>query len=139
MFVCVSVVGLGDAKLAGKTLGVERADAEGDERSGIAEDSVLQAFRQLRNCLVRRDQRETPLARFREDRCETVGREVLELVDIQREVAALVLRHVPPRFGRLRARGDEKRAEKMRGLGAEIAFRQIDDEHFALVHHVRRF
>ena len=50
-----------------------------------------------------------------------------------------LLRHVPARLGRLRARGDEKRAQEMRGLGAEIAFRQIDDEHFALVHHVRDF
>jgi hypothetical protein len=39
----------------------------------------------------------------------------------------------------LRARGDEKRAEKVRGLGAEVAFREIDDEHFAPVHHVGNF
>ena len=70
---------------------------------------------------------------------EAVGREVLELVDVEREVAALMFRHAPPRFGCLRAGGDEKRAKKMRRLGAEIAFRQIDDEHFALVHHCREF
>ena len=82
---------------------------------------------------------ETPLARSQRIDAKLSGGEVLELVDIEREIAALVLWHAPPRLGRLRACGDEKRAEQVRGLGAEIAFREIDDEHFTSVHHVGNF
>ena len=46
---------------------------------------------------------------------KALGREVLEFVDVKREVAALVLRYRPPDLGRLRARSDDERAD----LGTE--------------------
>ena len=130
----VKIVGLAQgararqAKFRGEHRRIDRADAKRDDGAGIAEHGVLKVFGKLGDVLIRRDQGQSPLARFRQDRSEAVGGEVLEFVDIEGEVAALVFGDVAPRFGGLRDGGDQKRAQEMRGLGAEIAFREIDDE-----------
>ena len=94
-------MGSADRVPARQTLGVKRAaDPKDNDRPGVAEDGMSKFFGKLGNVLVRRNQRETPLARFREDRCETVGREVLEFINVQREIAALIFRlcDVAPRL-----------------------------------------
>ena len=73
-----------------ETLGVKRADAKDDERPGVAENRMLKFFGKLGDLLIGCNERETPLARLREDRCEAVGCEVLKFIDVQREVAALI-------------------------------------------------
>jgi hypothetical protein len=77
------------AELCSEHRRVDRSDTKRDNCSGVAEYGMLKLLRKLRNMLVRRDQRKTPLASFRKDRCEAISRKILEFVDVQREVEAL--------------------------------------------------
>ena len=67
---------------------------------------------ELRNVLMRKDQIKTILARLRKNRRDTVGDEVLKLVDIQIEVVAVFLGNVHPReCGHLQLRHDNQSQE----------------------------
>ena len=87
----------------------------------IAEHGLAQHVGELAEELVRKHQRQTVLARLRENGGKAVGGEVLELVGVKGEVAAFVLWEVGAGFGRLRESGRQERAQRMRRYLAEIA------------------
>ncbi len=79
------------AHLWGEAFCVVGADLEGDDRADVAEDGVRGLFVELRQVLVGDDQGEAVFAGLAEDAGEAAGGEVLELVDIEAEVAAVGL------------------------------------------------
>ena len=84
------------AHLLGKPHRVVGADLEGDDRADVAEDGVGGLVVELGQILVGDDQGEAVLAGLTEDGGEAAGGEVLELVDVEAEVAAVGLGDVGP-------------------------------------------
>ena len=76
------------AHLWGEAVGVVGADLEGDDRVDIAEDGVRGLVVELGQILVGDDEGEAVFAGLAEDAGEAAGGEVLELVDVEAEVAA---------------------------------------------------
>ncbi len=95
------------AHLFGELHCVVGADLEGDHRADVAEDGVGRRFIKLGEVLVGDDQGEAVLAGLAEDGREAAGGEVLELVNVQAEVAAVGLGDVGAGHGSLLDAGDE--------------------------------
>ena len=100
------------AHLLGEAFGVVGADLEGDDGPDVAKDGVGGLFVELGEVLVGDDQGEAVLAGLAEDGREAAGGEVLELVDVEAEVAAVGLGDVGAGHGSLLDAGDEQRSEQ---------------------------
>jgi len=116
-----------ETELVGQQRGVLSTDAKGDDRASIADHGLAQQRRQLPKKLVGENQRQSILARLRQDRRKAVGGKVLELVGIKREIAAVGFGRVDARLGRLREGSDQEGAEQVGGFGAKPPLGQVDD------------
>ncbi len=90
---------------------------------------------ELVDVLVGHDEVEAIFSRFGEDRGERVGGEVLELIDIKEEVAALVFGDVGAAHRGHLDFGDDDETEK---LGVQIPYRtfgKAHEEDFSLIHY----
>ncbi len=120
--------------MLGETHRVVGADLEGDHRADVAEDGVRGLVVELRQILVGDDQGEAVLAGFAEGAGEAAGGEVLELVDVKAEVAAVGLWDVGTGHRSLLDAGDEQGSEQSRVVLAQAARAEIDDQDLAVVH-----
>jgi hypothetical protein len=77
-----------NTQLRGKEWGIFRPGAKGNQRTGIADDRVLDTIRNVAEKLIGEHKRQSPIATFREDICEAVGDKVLKFVGIEGEVGS---------------------------------------------------
>lgn len=126
------------AEHASQGLRVLRPHAERDDRPDVREHRVADARPERTQPLARERHGDAELAGLREHRGERVGREGVELVDVDREVAAAPGRQVEARHGREVELGEEQRAEYPRLVLAEPPLRQARDEDPAPVHGAAR-
>lgn len=110
------------------------ADAKTDHGAGVAKNGLPDFRGKLVKVLVGQRQAQPILARLSQDRRKAVGREVVELVNEQVEIATPGLRQVGARHGRELKLGREQRTQQIRLVGPEFAFGQVGDEHAAGVH-----
>lgn len=122
------------AELFGEDFRVVRADLEGDDRTDVAEHGIGGRIVQLLEVLMGDGQAQAILASLAQDRSERAGREVLELVDVEIEVATLGFGDIGSGHGGLLDGRDEKGSQQRGVVFADTAFAQVDDQHFALVH-----
>ena len=104
------------SQLVGNERRVFRTDPEGDDRSCVADHRLAQKGRELAQELVRQNQRQPILTRFRQDRRKAVRCKVLELVCVESKVGAYVFWNIGTAFGGLGECSGEKRAQQMRWL-----------------------
>ncbi len=101
---------------------------------GIPERGVLVVDEELVHVLMRHRQVQAVLARLGEDRSEGLGGEVLELIDVQVEVAALFLGDVRAAHGVQLELGHEHGTEERRVVLAELSLAQVHQDDLAAVH-----
>jgi hypothetical protein len=140
-FVAIEVneVGRGEglAEFPREDFRVGVADAEGDERADVAEHGLPDGKRELVDVLMREGKAEAILAGFGENGSEGVGGEIVELVDVEKEIAAFVLRLIHAGHGRELELRREERAKQRGFVRAEAAFREVGNEDAFAVHHKR--
>ena len=91
--------------------------------------------RELAQELMRQDERQAILARFRENGGKAIGREMLELVGIKREVAALDARRMSARASAACAKAVARNApRRCVGASPSLPLDEIDDQHLAAIH-----
>ena len=123
------------AEFAVQVLGIGEADAEGDERADIAKDGLPHGGGELGDVLMAQGEIEPVFPRLGEDGGEALGGEVLELIDEEEKVTALVLRlTIAGHGGELELR-DEQGAEQVRLVMPDLALGEVREEDAALVHH----
>ena len=76
-------------KLFSEDRAVVGGDAEWNHCTNVAEDGVAHRVLHLADILIRNSKIETVFARFGQNRCKAISGEILELVDIQVERAAI--------------------------------------------------
>lgn len=111
---------------------------EGDEVPGIAEYALPDLVRELVKILVREDEREPVLPRLREDGGEGIGREGLELVDVEVEGGAGGVRQSGALHRRPLELREKKSAQEAGGVLADHAFREVGDHDPPPVHEEAR-
>jgi hypothetical protein len=121
-------------ELLGEDLGVAVPEPEGDRRSHVAEDGVLNLAIELSEVLMREHQPHAVLAQFREHGRERERREVVELVEVHEEVGALILRTVGAAKGRPADACHEESAQESGAVAANTPLGEIHQEDLALVH-----
>ena len=125
----------GRLELLGEDGGVVGGDAEGDGGADVAKDSVTDGVGHLGDVLVGNGEIEAVFAGFGEDDGEGVGGEVLELVNIEIEWAAIGdVGDVGAAHGGELDLGDEEGAEDGGVIFADQTFGEIDDEDLPFVH-----
>lgn len=99
------------AEFAVQMLGIGEADAEGDEGADISKDGLPHGGGELGDVLVTQREIEPIFPRLGQDGGEALGGEILELIDKEIKIAALVLGlAIPGHSGKLELR-DEQGAE----------------------------
>ena len=122
------------AKFAMQVLGISEADTEGNEGADIAKDGFPHGGGELSDVLMAQGEVEPIFPRFGKNGGEALGGEVLELIDEQIKVAALMLGlAVAGHGGELELR-DEQGAEQVGFVVADLALGEVGDEDAALVH-----
>ena len=122
-------------ELLGEDWGVVGGDAERDGRTDVAEDGVADGVGHLGDVLVGDGEIEAVFASFGENDSEGVGGEVLELVDVEVEGAAVGdVGDVGSGHGGELDFRDEEGAKDAGVVFADQTFREINDENLAFVH-----
>ena len=127
----------GGLKLLGEDGGIIGGDTEGDGGADVAEDGVADGVGHLGDVLVGNGEVEAVFASFGEDDGEGVGGEVLELVHVEVEGAAVGdIGDVGAAHRGELDLGDEEGAENGGVVFANQALGEVDDQDFAFVHNL---
>ncbi len=122
------------AEFAVQVFGISESDTESHEGSHIAKDSFPHGGGELGDVLMTQCEIEPVFPRLGQDGGEALGGEVLELIDEEIKIASLVLGlAVAGHGGELELR-NEKGAEQVGLVVADLAFGEIGDEDAAFVH-----
>lgn len=95
---------------------------------------MSERVRDLPEELVCDDEPETVFSRFGEDLRESLSREVLELIDIEKEGDSTIFIRSSSPHSRLIDLRHEHRTEESHDLFLESSFRELDQEDFFCVH-----
>src|ERR1700688_2608764 len=90
---------------------------------------------ELVKMLVRQDQPDAVLSQLGDHVRHAERREILELVDVEKEISAIALGHVCAAEGGKADRGHQEATEQGRAVLANLSASKIDQEHLAAVHH----
>src|SRR5690606_9413680 len=110
------------------------ADGEAQQVARVAEDGGSYLLRHLGDVLVSQCQVEPVLARLGENLDEARGGEVLELVDVEEEVAPLGFRKVSTVHGGQLQPGNQHGAQERRVVLTQLALRDVDQQDLSPVH-----
>lgn len=102
--------------------GIGDAEASRHDGTDVAEDAFADLIGELSHELIGEDKVEAVFAGFAEDTFETLGGEVLELVDEETEVGAIIFRGVGATHGGGLKFHDEDHAEEFAVEFAHFAF-----------------
>lgn len=114
-------------------LAIFLADAEYRHRADVTEDGITDILIELSEELMRDCQRELVLTSFRQDARNGIGRDVLELVNIEIERREVAARIVSARERSHEELADENEAEQVRIAFAEAAFGKIHEQNLLRV------
>ena len=119
----------------GKNWCVICGNAEANSSTDVTKDCVADGFSHLASVLVCNGEVETVFAGLRENDCEGIGCEVLELIYVEIEWAAIfdVCNIRAAHCGELDL-GDEEGAKNSGVIFADKSFGEVDDKNFAFVH-----
>jgi hypothetical protein len=125
-------------KLFGQRFRILRPDLEGRQASDVSENRVASRFLHLGPVLIRDGQGQSVLSRFRKDCRKGIRGEILELVDVDKEVTTFLFRLISPTHcTELQAR-NEKCPEHGRGVFANAAFAAVHDQNPTVVHDIAK-
>jgi hypothetical protein len=118
-------------ELLGKELGVLSTDLEGQLAADVAEHGSHRGLVHLGQVSVGDGQRQAVLLHegFAGHRSEQIGGGVLELVHVQVEIAALVLRNIGTTHGGQLQAGDQQRVQQRAGILADFALAELNRLH----------
>ena len=108
-----------------------RATAAARLPDWVASEGVIE----LREVLAREGKQWGPeLPGFREDVCEGIGCERMELVDVREEIRAPLFRDIRSRCCCGPEAAYEKRSKEQRGIFSDSAFPEVHEQHARTVH-----
>lgn len=114
-------------KVGAKPLSVGVAEAEGHEGADVADDGLLDVFRELIDVLVSQVETDTVFADFGEHAGKGIGDDVLEFVDVDVEWRPLLGRDIGAGHGGHLDFGHDKRTKELGIEAAEFAFAQVNE------------
>ena len=116
---------------------ISRTNSAGNGCTNVTKDRLAQFFLELCHKLVSQDQTQAILTRFTENRLEAIGGKVLELINIECEVLALVLGDIGPSHRSRLELHDEDNTKQLRVEITHLTFGEVNKQNLVVIHNLR--